>query len=136
MQIASFFIGVNKLENYKIGEFMLNKICLTGRITKDPELKKTQNNHSVVNFTIGVERIFKETNGQRLTDFFQCVAWKHNADFLDQYIRKGDFISLSGRLQNNKWTKEDGKKVEISEIQVESVQLIRTKNKGDQYVKR
>ncbi len=89
----------------------INNVVVAGRLTRDLELKKTQNNISVVSFTLAISRQYDREN----TDFVDCVAWKHNADFITKYGKKGDIVSVSGRLQTGGYEKDgqNFKKVEI-----------------------
>lgn len=89
----------------------MNTSCLTGRLTKDPEVKQTQNGTSVVRFTIAVDRNYKDKRTvQYETDFIQIAAWRHNAEFVGKYFRKGNMIAVTGRIQTETWTDQDGNK--------------------------
>lgn len=95
----------------------INKVVLVGRLTKDPELRKTQSNASVCQFTLAVNRNYKPENGQQEADFIQCVAWRQSADYLTQYARKGDQVGVDGEVQTRSY-ESDGKKVYVTEIKV------------------
>ena len=99
---------------------MLNHITLMGRLTRDPELKKTQNDLSVVRFSLAVERDYS-AGGEKQTDFINCVAWRHTAEFVSKYFKKGSMAAVSGRLQNNSYTDKDGNKRESAEVLVDSM---------------
>lgn len=87
---------------------MLNHITLQGRLTKDPELRTTQNGVNVATFTIACDRDFQQ-GGSKQTDFINCVAWRGTADFVSRYFHKGQLAVVSGRLQSRKWTDRDNK---------------------------
>lgn len=86
----------------------MNKIILTGRITKDPEISTTASGIEVCNFTIAVDRRRKKGD-EKITDFVDCTAWQKSAAFLTTYFHKGDGITVSGRLESRRWMDNDGK---------------------------
>lgn len=98
---------------------MLNKIMIQGRLTAEPELRRTQNGKAVASFTVACEQDYKGQDGTRKTDFFDCVAWGNSGEFVSEYFRKGDMIILSGRLTNRDWTDKAGNKRRTAEIVVE-----------------
>ncbi len=104
---------------------MINKTILVGRLTKDPELKKTQSGKSVVSFTIACNRRFGEKDQ---ADFINCVAWNHSADFLSNYIQKGALLGIEGRIQTRSYDDKDGKKVYVQEVLCESVQALESRS--------
>ena len=95
---------------------MLNQITIMGRLTRDPELRRTNSGAAVANFTIACDRDF----GEKETDFIECVAWKNTAEFVSKYFSKGRVIVISGRLQIRKWTDKDGNKRSTAEVVAES----------------
>ena len=97
---------------------MINRVVLLGRLTKDPELRTTQNGISTCTFTVAVDRIKKDE-----ADFPQCVAWRQQADYLTRYGHKGDMICVDGRIQTRTYDK-DGRTVYVTEIVVDSLQLV------------
>lgn len=99
---------------------MLNTIQLAGRLTKDPELKTTPSGKSVVSFSIAVDRDF-QSNGERMTDFINCVAWNGTAEFINRYFTKGKMIILCGRLQVRNYEAKDGSKRTATEVIAEKV---------------
>lgn len=99
---------------------MLNLIALQGRMTKDPELRKTASGVSVTSFTLAVERDFKE-NGERKTDFIDIVAWRQTAEFVCTHLGKGRMVAVSGRLQIRDWTDKDGNSRRNAEVYANSV---------------
>lgn len=100
---------------------MLNKTFLMGRLTRDPELRRTQSGTPVCSFSIACERDFKNASGERDTDFFECVAWRQTAEFVSQYFTKGRMAIVEGRLQNRDWTDKDGNKRRSTELIASSV---------------
>lgn len=98
---------------------MLNRICLQGRLTKDPEVRNTQNQSAVASFTVACDRPFKNDNGSYDADFINCVAWRQTATFIGRYFHKGDMIVLSGRLQTRTYDDRNGNKVFVTEVIVE-----------------
>lgn len=88
---------------------MLNHVILQGRLTKDPELRQTQNGVSVTTFTLAVERDFK-SNGQKETDFINCSAWRQTAEFLSRYFGKGRMVLLDGRIEVRSYQDKEGNK--------------------------
>ena len=100
---------------------MLNKIIVMGRMTADPELRSTTSGKNVTSFTLAVERDFKGPNGERETDFINCVAWNNTADFVARYFNKGSMAVVSGRLQTRKYETQDGQKRTATEIIAENV---------------
>ena len=83
---------------------MLNRITMTGRLTRDPELRTTQGNRSVTNFSIANQRNYKNSSGERGTDFFDVVAWQATAEFVTKYFSKGSLVTVDGRLETRKFT--------------------------------
>lgn len=100
---------------------MLNKIIVMGRFTADAELRSTQGGKNVTSFTLAVDRDFKGQNGERETDFINCVAWNGTADFITRYFQKGSVAIVSGRLQTRKYETQDGQKRTATEIVAENV---------------
>lgn len=101
---------------------MINTCVLTGRITKDIELRATQNGVSNVSFSIAVQRNFKDEQGNYQSDFISCVAWRGQADFLAKYCLKGDLIGITGKLQTRQWQDQSGRTNYITEVIVDSVE--------------
>ena len=94
---------------------LLNHITVMGRLTRDPELRRAGDGKAVANFTVACERDFGQ-NGQKETDYFDCVAWRQTGEFVSKYFRKGSMIVVSGRLQIRSWTDKDGNKRKSAEI--------------------
>ena len=103
---------------------MQNSVNLTGRLTADIELKQTASGIKAVNFTLAVQRDFKNANGEYDTDFFNCIAFRGTAEFAAKYFHKGSFMPIEGRLQTRKYTAKDGTNRTVTEIMVNSVTYI------------
>ena len=99
---------------------MLNHITVMGRLTSDPELRRTGSGVAVTSFTVAVDRDFKN-NGETETDFLDVVCWKNTAEFVHQYFSKGRMAVVSGRLQIRSWTDKDGNKRKTAEIVADNV---------------
>lgn len=100
---------------------MLNRIDIMGRLTGDPELRRTQSGTAVASFTIAVERDYKPEGGEKETDFFDVVAWRKAAEFVCRYFTKGRMAVIDGRLQTRKWTDKNGGNRVAVEIIADSV---------------
>lgn len=99
---------------------MLNKCFLLGRMTKDPEIRRTNGGTAVTSFTLAVDRDFK-TNGEKETDFIEVVAWRNTAEFVSKYFSKGRMAIVEGRLQIRDWTDKNGNKRRTAEIVADNV---------------
>lgn len=95
---------------------MLNDIKVMGRLTKDPELRQTQNGTAVAGFTLAVDRDYRDQQGNRPTDFFDIVCWKGTAELVSKYLAKGRLIVVSGRLETRDYTDKNGNKRRAYEI--------------------
>ena len=101
---------------------MLNHIVIMGRLTRDPELRRTGSGVAVTSFTVAVDRDFGKTeSGERETDFIDCVAWRQTGEFVSKYFTKGSMIVVSGRLQIRSWTDKDGNKRRTAEVVADNV---------------
>lgn len=103
---------------------MINKVVLVGRLTKDPELKYTQNGIAVTRFTLAVNRTFTNQQGQREADFINCVTWRKQAENTANYLKKGSLAGVDGRIQTSSFDGKDGNRVFMTEVLVESVQFL------------
>lgn len=99
---------------------MLNKCFLLGRLTKDPEIRRTNGGTAVTSFTLAVDRDFK-TNGEKDTDFIEVVAWRNTAEFVSKYFSKGRMAIVEGRLQIRDWTDKNGNKRRTAEVVADNV---------------
>ena len=96
---------------------MLNHITIMGRLTRDPELRRTGSGIAVASFTVAVDRDYSgKDNGEKETDFIECVAWRHTGEFVSKYFTKGRMIVVDGRLQIRGWTDKDGNKRRTAEV--------------------
>lgn len=86
----------------------MNKAILMGRLTATPELKQTSSGISVTSFSLAVDRPYKTQEGEKITDFLSCVAWRNTAEFICKYFTKGQMIALEGEIQTRKYTDRDG----------------------------
>ncbi len=101
---------------------MLNHIIIMGRLTRDPELRRTGSGVAVASFTIAVDRDFSpKDGGERETDFIDCVAWRQTGEFVSKYFQKGRMAVVSGRLQIRSWTDKDGNKRRTAEVVADNV---------------
>lgn len=100
---------------------MLNKIMIMGRLTRDPELRRTQSGTAVTSFSLAVDRDFKNQNGEKETDFIDVVAWRNTAEFVSKYFTKGRMAVVEGRLQLRDWTDKNGGKRRSAEVVAENI---------------
>lgn len=110
---------------------MLNKVILMGRLTRDPELKTTQNGVNVASFSIAVNRDYAKANEERIADFINCVAWRGTADFVSKYFTKGMAIIVEGRLQSRSWTDTSGAKRYATDVVCDTVHFGESKNRQE-----
>lgn len=108
----------------------MNKVILSGRLVADPEIRTTQSGAPVATYRMAVDRRFTNQQGQREADFFNCIAWKHNAEFAQRYLRKGTKILIEGRLQSRSYDAQDGSKRHVTEVVVDSHEFCESKNSG------
>lgn len=100
---------------------MLNHIVLMGRLTRDPELRRTGNGTAVASFTIAVDRDFAPKDGEKETDFIDIVAWRQTGEFVSKYFSKGRMAVVEGRLQIRKWKNKDGENRYSTEVLADHV---------------
>ncbi|HET7264432.1 MAG TPA: single-stranded DNA-binding protein [bacterium] len=113
---------------------MLNRIELIGRLTRDPELRYVANGHAMAQFTIAVNRDFKNAAGEREADFVRCVAWRKLAEQVGQYCVKGRLVAVEGRLQTRNYELPDGSRRTLTEVIGDRVWFLdgrRTESEGD-----
>ena len=108
----------------------MNKVILIGRITKNIELKSTPNGKEVADFSIAVKRNYKNQNGEYEADFINCISFGKTAELLGKYTKKGDQIAIEGRINTRNYENKEGKKVYITEILVENIMFLETKQSG------
>ena len=114
----------------KGGIDMLNKIIIMGRLTRDPELRRTGSGTAVTSFSLAVDRDFKSQSGEKETDFIDVVAWRSTAEFVSKYFTKGRMAVVEGRLQIRDWTDKDGGKRRSAEIVADNVYFGDSKRDG------
>ena len=111
----------------------MNKIIIMGRVTKDIELKTTENGNSVSTFSVAVDRDFTPKGQEKKTDFINCVAWRNTAEFVSKYFHKGSMIALEGSLQSRGYTDKEGKNRTVFEVVADKVHFCGSKqNNGNQ----
>ena len=109
---------------------MLNKIILMGRLTRDPELRRTGTGTAVTSFSLAVDRDFKSQSGEKETDFIDIVAWRSTAEFVSKYFTTGRMAVVEGRLQIRDWTDKDGGKRRSAEVVADNVYFGDSKRDG------
>lgn len=111
---------------------MLNHIVIMGRLTRDPELKRTGNGVAVTSFCVAVDRDFADKqSGEKETDFIDCVAWRQTGEFVSKYFKRGSMIAVSGRLQIRKWTDKDGNQRRSAEVNADNCYFASTKKDSE-----
>ena len=111
---------------------MLNHIVIMGRLTRDPELRRTGTGIAVASFSVAVDRDFGgRDGGEKETDFIDCVAWRSTGEFVSKYFTKGSMIVVSGRLQIRSWTDKDGNKRRTAEVVADNVYFGESKRSND-----
>lgn len=109
---------------------MLNKIFIMGRLTRDPELRRTQSGTPVTSFSLAVDRDFKSQSGEKETDFIDVVAWRNTAEFVAKYFNKGRMAIVEGRLQIRDWQDKDGNKRRTAEVVADNIYFGDSKRDG------
>jgi len=111
----------------------MNKVILIGRLTRDPELRYTPSELAITEFSLAVDRRFKNAQGEKTTDFFRCKAFKQTAEFVNNYLKKGNLVSVEGRIELNEFTGQDGVKKYFTDIVCDQVQSLtsRSEQSGD-----
>lgn len=110
---------------------MLNRIIIMGRLTRDPELRRTQNGTAVTSFTLAVDRDFKNREtGETACDFIDCVAWRSTAEFVNNYFTKGRMAIVEGKLQIRPWKDKDGNNRRSAEVIVDQMYFGDSKRDG------
>lgn len=106
----------------------MNKVELIGRLTKDAELKETQNEVKYCHFTLAVDRRFKDASGQRQTDFIGCTAWRQTASFIAGHFKKGDRVAICGSIQTRSYEDENGTKRMAVEVIADEAEFVDSNN--------
>ena len=111
----------------------MNKVILIGRLTKDPELRKTPTDVSVVQFTLAVDRSYQQQNGEKQTDFINCIAWRGQAENLAKFIKKGGQIAVEGSLQTRSYDDANGVRRYATEVIVSQITFLGSKRSDSGY---
>lgn len=111
---------------------MINNVVLVGRLTKDVELRYTPQNQATATFSLAVSRSFKNANGERETDFINCVIWRQQAENMANFTHKGSLIGITGRIQTRNYENQQGQRVYVTEVVADSFQLLESRNQGQQ----
>ena len=106
---------------------MLNHIAIMGRLTRDPELRRTESGVAVANFTLAVDRDYSK-GSEKETDFIDCVAWGNTAEFISKYFKKGASIFVFGTLHNRSWTDQNGQKRYATEVVADEAMFVESKS--------
>lgn len=104
----------------------MNKVILTGRLTRDPEVRYSQNNTAIARYTLAVDRMTR--NAEQSADFIRCVAFNKTAEFAETYLRKGIKIAITGRIQTGSYTNRDGQTVYTTDVVVENQEFCESRN--------
>lgn len=118
-------------KNTQKGEvMMINSVSLVGRLTKDVDLRYTQNGKAVANFNMAVNRPFKNAQGEQEADFINCNAWGKQAENLANYMKKGSQIGLTGRINARSYENQEGKRIFVTEVVADQVAFLESKSKS------
>lgn len=107
---------------------MINRAVLTGRLTKDPELRYTQSGTAVCTFNLAVDRQFRNQNGDRDADFVSCVIWRKSAENFSDFTHKGSLVGIEGRIQTRNYENQQGERVYVTEVVVDNFALLESKS--------
>ena len=111
---------------------MINRVVLTGRLTKDPEFRVTTSGVSVATFTLAVNRMFTNDQGEKQADFINCVTFRKQAENVNNFLSKGSLVGVDGRLQSRSYDNKEGQRVYVTEVICDSVQFLEPKNSQNQ----
>lgn len=106
---------------------MINRVVLIGRLTRDPELRRTPQGDAVTSSTLAVNRNYTDKDGQQQADFINCVVWKKSAENVEKYCSKGSLVGVEGRIQTRSYDNSQGQKVYVVEVICDSVQFLDTR---------
>ena len=106
---------------------MINRVVLVGRMTRDPELRRTPQGDAVTSFTLAVNRNYTSRDGQQQADFINCVVWRKPAENVERYCSKGSLVGVEGRIQTRSYGNSQGQKVYVVEVICDSVQFLETR---------
>ena len=111
---------------------MINRVVLTGRLTKNPEFRVTTSGVSVATFTLAVNRMFTNDQGEKQADFINCVTFRKQAENVNNFLSKGSLVGVDGRLQSRSYDNKEGQRVYVTEVICDSVQFLEPKNSQNQ----
>ena len=111
---------------------MINRVILTGRLTNNPELKYTTSGNAVATFNLAVNRQFKNQNGEREADFIRCIIWRKSTENLTNFTHKGSLIGVEGRIQTRSYENQQGQRVYVTEVIVDSFALLESRQDNQQ----
>lgn len=106
---------------------MINRVVLVGRMTRDPELRRTPQGDAVTSFTLAVNRNYTSRDGQQQADFINCVVWRKPAENVERYCSKGSLVGVEGRIQTRSYDNTQGQRVYVTEVICDSVQFLETR---------
>lgn len=112
---------------------MINRAVLTGRLTRDPELRYTTSGTAVVSFTLAVDRQFRNQNGDRDADFVNCVIWRKSAENFSNFTHKGSLVGVEGRIQTRNYENQQGVRVYVTEVVVENFSLLESRAESERH---
>lgn len=110
---------------------MINRVVLVGRLTKDPELRRTGNGTAVTSFTLAIDNRLKDANGQYTTSFIPCVVWNQQAENCVRFVHKGSLVGIEGRLNQRTYQNKEGNNVQVIEVICDSVQYLDPKKQEE-----
>lgn len=110
---------------------MINRVVLTGRLTKDVEVRYTQSGVAVGSFNLAVQRLFKDANGERESDFINAVIWRKAAENFANFTGKGALVAIEGRLQTRNYENNQGQRVYVTEVAVDNFSLLESRAESE-----
>ena len=110
---------------------MINRVVLVGRMTKDPELRKTESGTSVASFTLALDNRLKDKDGNKTTSFIPCVIWKEQAENVTRFTHKGSLVGVEVRLNQRSYQNKEGNNVQVLEVVCDSVQFLESKKQEE-----
>lgn len=111
---------------------MINRVVLVGRLTRDPELRRTNSGTSVCSFTVAVDNRTKNADGTKSASFIPCTAFQQSADNMSKFLRKGSLVGIEGHLNQRSYVRQDGSKASVLEVLCDSVQFLEPKSNAEQ----
>lgn len=111
---------------------MINSVIIVGRLTRDPELRRTQQGTAVASFTVAVDNLTKDANGNKTASFIPCTVWNQAAENVVRFMHKGSLVGVEGRLNQRSYDSTDGRKVSVIEVIAYSVQFLERKEEKEE----